>query len=130
MFLTTWLDRSNLACMFLALQQRTRTTSHLTGGVWYLDCAPSFTPSFETELRKPRDDISQSGIEMLDLQGIEDENERAKAMKRRIEEDIKKTLRVKEAEEKTNQKEREKLHKSLMFSRIWIVGGRGLGGQI
>ena len=50
---------------------------------------------------------------MLDLQGIEDENERAKAMKRRIEEDRKKALRVKEAEERADQKEREKLQKSL-----------------
>ena len=112
-FLTTWLDRSNSACMFSALQQRTWTTSHLTGGAWYLDCAPSFTPSFETELKKSREAVGESGIEMVDLQGIEDENERAKAMKRRIEEDRKKALRVKEAEERADQKEREKLQKSL-----------------
>ena len=35
---------------------------------------------------------------MLDLQGIEDENKRINAMKWRIEEDLKKALRVKEAE--------------------------------
>ncbi len=112
-FLTTWLDRSNSACMFSALQQRTWTTSHLTGGAWYLDCAPSFTPSFETELRKSREEVSESGLEMFDLQCIEDENERAKAMKRRIEEDRKKSMRVKEAEERADQKEQEKLQKSL-----------------
>ena len=112
-FLTTWLDRSNSACMFSALQQRTWITSHLTGGAWYLDCAPSFTPPFETELRKSREDASESGIEMLDLQGIIDENERAKALKRYIEEDRKKALRVKEAEERAEQKEREKHLKSL-----------------
>jgi hypothetical protein len=50
---------------------------------------------------------------MLDLQCIEDENERAKAMKRRIKEDRKKTLRVKEAEERADDREREKLQKSL-----------------
>jgi sRNA-binding protein len=50
---------------------------------------------------------------MLDLQGILDENERAKTMKRRIEEDRKKALRVKEAEEKADKKEREKNQKSL-----------------
>ena len=61
-FLTTWLDRSNSACMFSALQQRTWTSSHLTGGAWYLDCSPSFTPSFETELRKSREDVGESGI--------------------------------------------------------------------
>jgi hypothetical protein len=112
-FLTTWIDRSNSACMFSVLQQRTWTTSHLTGGAWYLECAPSFTPSFETELRKSRENVGESGIEMLDLQGIEDENERARAMKRRIEEDRKKALKVKEAEEKADQKEREKLEKSI-----------------
>ena len=99
--------------MFSALQQRTWTTSHLTGGAWYLDCSPSFTPSFETELRKSREVVGESGIEMVDLHGIENENERAKAIKRRIEEDRKKALRVKEVEERADQKEREKVQKSL-----------------
>jgi len=112
-FLTTWLDRSNSKYMFSPSQQRTWTTSHLNGGAWYLDCPSRFTPAFETELRKSREDVGESGIEMLDLQGILDEHERAKAMKRRIEEDRKKTQRVKEAEERAGQKEREKLQKSL-----------------
>jgi hypothetical protein len=112
-FLTTWVDRSNSAYMFSAQQQRTWTSSHLAGGAWYLDCAAGFTPVFETDLRKSREDVGDNGIEMLDLQSIEDENERAKAMKRRIEEDRKKALRVKEAEERADQKEREKLQKSL-----------------
>ena len=101
-FLTTWVDRSNSACMFSALQQRTWTISHLTGGAWYIDCAPSFTPAFETELRKSREAAGETGIEMVDLQCIEDENERAKAIKRRLEEDRKKALRVKEAEERAH----------------------------
>ena len=99
--------------MFSTNQQRTWSTSHLTGGGWYLDCAPSFTPSFETELRKSREAVGESGLEMVDLRGIEDENERAKALSRRIEEDRKKALRVKEAEEKAAQKEMEKLQRSL-----------------
>ena len=86
-FLTIWLDRSNSTCMFSVFQQHTWTTSHLTGGVWYLDCAPSFSPSFESELRKSRKAIGESGMEMVHLQCIEDENERAKAMNRCIEED-------------------------------------------
>lgn len=69
---------------------------------------PSFTPSFEIELRKSRDAIGESGIEMVDLQGIEDETERAKALKRRIEEDRKKAQKVREAEERAEQKELEK----------------------
>jgi len=88
-----------------ANQQRTWSTSHLTGGGWYLHYAPIFTPSFETVLRKSREVVGKSGVEMIDLQGIEDEHERAKAFSRRLEEDTKKTLRVKEAEEKATQKE-------------------------
>jgi hypothetical protein len=99
--------------MFSPIQQRTWTTSHLTGGAWYLDCAPSFTPPFEIKLRKSREDAIESIIEMLDLKSIEDDNERSKAMKRRIEEDRKKALRVKEAEERADQKEREKHEKSI-----------------
>ncbi|KAG0571575.1 hypothetical protein KC19_VG023500 [Ceratodon purpureus] len=92
-FLSTWVDRSNAACMFSALQQRTWTTSHLRAGALYLDCVPSFTPSFEIELRKSREAIGESGIEMVDLAGIQDETERAKAIKRRIEEDRKRLLK-------------------------------------
>jgi len=50
---------------------------------------------------------------MIDLQAIEDEHERAKAISRRVEEDRKKALRVKEAEEKAAHKEMEKLQQSL-----------------
>jgi hypothetical protein len=89
------------------------TTSHLTGRARLLNCAPSFTPSFENELRKSRDDVRESGIEMLDLHAIENENERTKEMKRRIEKDRKKALRIKKAEEKVDQKELERLQKSL-----------------
>ena len=49
---------------------------------------------------------------MVDLAGIEDENERAKAPKRRSEEDRKKALMLKEAEEKAQLKEVEKQQKA------------------
>ena len=112
-FLSTWLDRTNTTCMFSAHQQRTWSTSHLTGGGWYLDCSPSFTPPFESELRKSREALGESGVDMVDLQGIEDEHERAKALSRRLEEDRKKLLRVKELEEKAAARDMEKLQKSL-----------------
>jgi hypothetical protein len=116
--------------MFSTHQQRTWTSSHLAGGAWYLDCSAGFTPAFETELRRSREDVGDIGIEMLDLQAIKDDNERAKAVKRRIEEDRKKALRakavkrrieedrkkaqrVKDAEKRADKKEREKLQKSL-----------------
>jgi hypothetical protein len=112
LFLSTWLNRSNAACMFTAAQQRTWTTSHLASGAWYLDCATHYTPPFEMELRKSREAIGESGEEMQDLKGIEDDNDRAKALKRRIEEDRKKALKVKEAEEKAHLKELERQQKA------------------
>ena len=99
--------------MFSANQHCTWSTSHLTRSGWYLDCAPSFTPSFETELRKSRKAVGEFGVEMIDLQGIEDEHEREKALSRCLEEDRKKALRVQEVEEKAAQKEMEKLQRSL-----------------
>jgi hypothetical protein len=53
---------------------------------------------------------------MIDLQGIEDEQERAKAMKRQLEEDQKKALRVKEVEERGDKKKRKKVQKSVKKS--------------
>ena len=102
--------------MFSAVQHHTWTIFHLIDDAWHLDCAPSYTPLFEIELRKSRDAVGESGIEMVDLHGIEDENYIAKAMTRRIKEDRKKTVRVKEAEERAEQREREKLQKSLVKS--------------
>ena len=56
--------------------------------------------------------VGEFGIEMVDLQGIEDEHERAKTLSRRLEEDKKKALRMKEIEDKAARKEVEKLQKS------------------
>jgi hypothetical protein len=64
------------------------------------------------ELRKSRETIGESGEEMEDLKGIQDDNDRAKALKRRIEEDRKKALKVKEAEEKAHLKELERHEKA------------------
>jgi hypothetical protein len=98
--------------MFTAAQLRTWTTSHLSSGAWYLDCATHYTPPFEMKLRKSREAIGESGEEMEDLKGIQDDNDRAKALKRRIEEDRKKALKVKEAEEKAHLKELERQEKA------------------
>ena len=98
--------------MFIAAQQKIWTTSHLIFGVWYLDCATYNTPPFEMELRKSREAIEKSEEVMEDLKGIQDDNDRAKAFKKRIEEDRKKTLKVKEAEEKAHLKELERQQKA------------------
>ena len=87
--------------MFLANQLRTWSISHLTGGGWYLDYTSSFSLAFETELRKSGEAVGESGVEMVDLQCIEDEHERAKALSRRLADDKKKAFKVKKAEEKT-----------------------------
>ena len=50
------------------------------------------------ELRKPHETIGESGEDVDDLKGIKNDNERAKALRRHIEEDRKKALKVKEAE--------------------------------
>ena len=66
-FLYAWLDKSNSTCMFSTSQQRKWSIPHLTGGGWYLDYAHSFTPPFEIELRKSREAVGESGVEMVDL---------------------------------------------------------------
>ena len=111
-FLTTWLDRSNQACMFSAAQQRTWTTAHLTCGAWYLDCGLGFTPPHEVELKKSRQSVGECGEEMLDLNAIEDESAREKAVRRRLDSDRKKAQKVKEAEEKAEHREMEKLERA------------------
>jgi hypothetical protein len=64
------------------------------------------------ELRKSYKAIGESGEEMQDLKGIEDDNDRAKALKRQIKEDRKKTFKVKEAKEKAHLKELERQQKA------------------
>ena len=62
-----------------------------------MDCSPSSTPAFKIELKKSGEAVGESGVEMVDLIGIEDEAEKAKALKRRIEEDQEKAQKVREA---------------------------------
>jgi len=95
--------------MFSAAQQRTWSTSHLLSGAWYLDCATSFTPSFEEELKKYREEIDESGDGMEDLDAIEDDTERSKAVKKRLDSDRKKSQKVKEAHERAQLKEQDRL---------------------
>lgn len=111
-FLTTWLDRSNDACMFSAAQQRTWTTAHLTSGAWYLDCGLGYTPPNEIELKKSRQALPESEEQMLDLNAIEDDNARDKAVRRRLESDRRKAQKVKEAEDKADQKEKDRLERA------------------
>jgi len=83
--------------MLSAAQHRTWSSSHLVSRAWYLDCATSYTPSFEEELKKSREEIEESGDGMEDLDAIDDDTERSKALKRRLDSDRKKSQKVKEA---------------------------------
>ena len=98
--------------MFSAAQQRTWTTAHLTSGAWYLECGLGYTPPHEVELKKSRQALCESREEMVDLNAIEDDTARDKAVRKRLESDRKKAQKVKEAEEKAEQKEKERLERA------------------
>ena len=61
-FLSSYLDRTSVACMFTAHQLWTYTIAHLSGGGWYLDCSLEFTPPSEVQLKRSLD-----GKEVVDL---------------------------------------------------------------
>ena len=81
-FLSSYLDRTSVACMFTAHQLRTYTTPHLSGGGWYLDCTLEFTPPSEVQLRRSLD---RKGIVDLDIDEFArlDEKATQKAIVRR-----------------------------------------------
>ena len=76
-------------------------------------------PPLKLNLRKSREAVGESGVEMVDLLGIEDKHKRAKAILRHLEENKKKTLKMKEAEEK---RFRKKWRNSII---LWIKLTRG-----
>lgn len=98
--------------MFSPAQLRTWTTAHLNSGAWYLDCSMTFTPLHEIDLKQSREALGVSAVDMVDLEAIEDEEAREKAVKKRAESDRKKAQKVKEAEEKAEQKEKDKQEKA------------------
>jgi hypothetical protein len=51
-FLSTWLDRSLLDCIFSLSQIRIWTSAHLQGVRWYLECGPLYVPEVKAELFK------------------------------------------------------------------------------
>jgi len=60
-------------------------------------------------LKKYREEIDESGDGMEDLDAIEDDTERSKALKKRLDSDRKKSQRLKEAQDKAELKEQERL---------------------
>lgn len=77
-----------------------------------MDTPTTYTPLHEIELKQSRKAIGVSGVEMIDLAAIEDEEAWEKAVKKRLESDRKKQQKVKEAEKKAEQKEKERLEKN------------------
>lgn len=99
--------------MFSSAQQRTWTTSHLNAGSRYLACRTTFTPLHKIEKKQSREATGVSGVEIINLKAIEDDDVRDKAIKKRLESDHKKAQKVREAEEKAEHNERERLEKAL-----------------
>ena len=92
-FLSSYLDRTSTAYMFTAHQLRTYTTTHLSGGGWYLDCTLEFTPPSEVQLRRSLDGKGVVDLDIDKFAGL-DERTRQKAIARRELLDKKKEARV------------------------------------
>ena len=73
------------------------------------------------ELRKSCEALVESAEDMDDFLGIQDDNNKAKALKRQIEEDRNKALKVNEAEEKAHLNELEIHLTKFQFSRKVIT---------
>ena len=79
--------------MFTAQQLRTYTTTHLSGGGWYLDCTLEFTPPSEVQLRRSLDGKGVLDLDIDEFAGLDDKA-RQKAIARRDLLDKKKEARV------------------------------------
>ena len=92
-FLSSYLDRTSVACMFTAHLLRTYTTAYLSGGGWYLDCTLEFTPPSEVQLRRSLDGKGVVDLDIDEFAGL-DERTRQKAIARRELLDKKKEARI------------------------------------
>ena len=92
-FLSSYLDRISVACMFTTHQLRTYTTAHLSSGGWYLDYTLEFTPPSEVQLRRSLDGKGVVDLDIDEFVGL-DEKIRQKAIARRDLLDKKKVARV------------------------------------
>ena len=61
-----------MACMFTAHQLRTYTTTHLSGGGWYLDCTLEFAPPSEVQLRRSLDRKGVLDLDINEFAGLDD----------------------------------------------------------
>ena len=71
-FLSSYLDRTSVACMFIAHQLRTYITAHLSGRGWYLDCTLEFTPPSEVQLRRSLDGKGVLDLDIDEFAGLDD----------------------------------------------------------
>ena len=82
-----------MACMFTAHQLCTYTTTHLSGGGWYLDCTLEFAPPSEVQLRRSLDGKGVLDLDIDEFAGLVDKA-RQKAIAKRYFLDKKKEARV------------------------------------
>lgn len=78
LFLQTWVDKDSTHCMFTPSQIQSWSSLHLSDNCWYLDCAKTFCPSEEQELKASHDMSEVSGLggaTMLTSVNLSDEDE-------------------------------------------------------
>jgi hypothetical protein len=69
-FLQTWLDCSSSECMFSPGQLK--TSAHLRGVAWYLECGPQHVPELEVDKFKSLEGIGGVVAEDEALAGLDD----------------------------------------------------------
>ena len=111
-FLTTWLDRSSLDCMFSPGQLKSWTSSHLMACPWYFECNFGVTPPEEEALFEALKDSVMVDPEVPEFSGL-DNVAKTKAVKRRELSDMKKIEKLDEAKRRTEEHEQKKLHARL-----------------
>ena len=127
-FLSSWLDRSSKECIFTPSQFHTFTTTHLSGGGWYLDCNLVFTHPSEVELRKSFDGLGAINLEIDEFVGLTDK-QRKRAIARREATDKKKEARVQDIVTTKEKKEEERLAKLAEKEMELAKAGKGVKGK-
>ena len=106
-FLTTWLDRSSLDCMFSTVQLKTWPTLHLQACPWYIECHFGVTPPEERALFLSLKDVAVVEPKFDEFVGM-DLEARTKAVRKREAVDRKKVEKWNEAEKMAQENKRKR----------------------
>jgi hypothetical protein len=96
--------------MYTSSQLRTFTTTHLTGGGWYLDCLQTFTHPSEAKFRKSFDGLGVIDLDVPEFADLRD-TQKKRAIVRSIVADKKKEDKEQEVRANKKKKEVERLAK-------------------